>query len=263
MLEGNVSVAGANDGRPVRRPGIQVIARAAEIMAALEQADDGMALSELAAIVGMPRSSVHRIASALVAEGLLASSPRGLIRLGPRLISLARASRWHLGDAARPRLAELSRTVGETVELGVLQGSSLLLVDQVVAQRRLRTVSTVGARFASFCTAGGKALLAQLPDEALAHLLPERLERRTENTITRRDDLLVQLAAIRESGVAFDHEEESKGISGVAVVIGDAYGDTASVTVSGPSGRIEACSDYLAAALLAAAGKLNAALRSQ
>jgi hypothetical protein len=35
------------------------------------------------------------------------------------------------------------------------------------------------------------------------------------------------------------------------------------VTVSGPSGRIEACSDYLAAALLAAAGKLNAALRSQ
>ena len=244
-----------------RREGIQVIARAAEIMAALEQADDGMTLSELTAGVGYPRSTVHRIAAALEAEGLVISGPRGLLRLGPRLVSLARASRWRLGDAVRPRVAELSRQVQETVELGTLQGGSLLLVDQVVAQRRLRTVSTVGARFPSHCVAGGKALLARLSDQAVARLLPERLEGLTQNTITSRAALLTQLAAIRKGGVAFDHEEESEGISGVAVTVEDAYGDTASVTISGPSQRIEARAGDLSAALLAAAAEFNAALR--
>jgi DNA-binding IclR family transcriptional regulator len=57
-------------------------------------------------------------------------------------------------------------------------------------------------------------------------------------------------------------EEESEGISGVAVVIVDAYGDAASLTVSGPSRRIDAHGDDLAAALLATAGELNAALAS-
>lgn len=230
-------------------------------MDALERAGDGLTFSELAVVVGFPRSTVHRIAAALETEGLVITSSRGLLRLGPRLVSLARASRWHLGEVARPRLAELSRTVEETVELGVLQGGSLLLVDQVVAQRRLRTVSTVGARFPSYCTAGGKALLAQLSDEAVTRLLPERLERFTPNTVTSRADLLPHLAAIRDSGVAFDHEEESEGISGVAVVIGDAYGDTAAVTVSGPSRRIEGRGDHLADALLAAVAELDALLR--
>lgn len=250
----------ADDGSG-RRQGIQVIVRAAEIMAALEQADDGMTLSELTAVVGYPRSTVHRIAGALEAEGLVISGPRGLLRLGPRLVALARASRWRLGDAVRPRLAELSRQVQETVELGTLQGSSLLLVDQVVAQRRLRTVSTVGGRFPSHCVAGGKALLSRLSDQAVTRLLPERLESLTRNTITSRAALLTQLADIRESGVAFDHEEESEGISGVAVAIEDAYGDTASVTVTGPSPRIEGRADDLSAALLAAAADLDAALR--
>jgi DNA-binding IclR family transcriptional regulator len=253
-------VVSADDNGSVRRQGIQVIVRASEIMAALEKADEGMTFSELTSVVGYPRSTVHRIAAALEAEGLVITSPRGLVRLGPRLVSLARASRWRLGDAARPRLAELSRQVEETVELGMLQGSSLLLVDQVVAQRRLRTVSTVGARFPSHCVAGGKVLLSRLSDQAVVRLLPERLEAFTQNTITDRADLLAQLAAIREQGVAFDHEEESESISGLAVVIGDAYGDTASVTITGPSPRIEGRADALSAALLAAAAELNTAL---
>lgn len=251
-----------NDSESTRRQGIQVIARAASILAALERAEDGLTLSELAAAVAMPRSTVHRIASALETEGLVIGSPRGLLRLGPRLVSLARATRWHLGDAARPHIVELSRRVEETVELGVLQGTSLLLVDQVVARRRLRTVSTVGARFAAHCTAGGKALLAQHSDEHLKSLLPTRLERFTPSTITSRADLLVQLATIRELGVALDHAEESEGISAVAVVVSDASGDQAAVTISGPSRRIEDREQGLAAALRGAAGGLSAALRA-
>ena len=253
---------GVNGSDSTKRQGIQVIARAAAIMAALESAEDGLTLTELAVRVAMPRSTVHRIAAALETEGLVIGSPRGLLRLGPRLTSLARAARWHLGDVARPHLVELSRRVEETVELGVLQGTSLLLVDQVVARRRLRTVSTIGARIAAHATAGGKVLLAQQTDEHLKTLLPARLERFTPNTITIRDDLLAQLATIRQLGVAFDHAEESEGISAVAVVIGDASGDRAAVTISGPSQRIEDREQRLAAALRGAASGLSAALQA-
>lgn len=244
------------------RQGIQVITRAGAVLTALEHAGDGLTLSELALATGMARSTVHRIAAALETEGLVVSSPRGLLRLGPRLVALARATRWHLGDAARPYLAELARHVDETVELGVLQGASLLLVDQVVARRRLRAVSSVGARFPSHCMAGGKVLLARLTDEAVTGLLPARLERLTAATITSPGELLEQLAAVRELGVAFDHDEESEGISGVAVPVSDGSGDSAAVTISGPSGRLRDREEEIAAALLAAAGELNATLRA-
>jgi len=244
------------------RQGIQVIARAGAVLSALEHAGDGLTLSELAAATGMARSTVHRIAAALEAEGLVVSSPRGLLRLGPRLVALARATRWHLGDAARPYLSELAHRVDETVELGVLQGASLLLVDQVVARRRLRAVSSIGARFPSHCMAGGKVLLSRLSDEAVTRLLPARLERLTAATITSRGELLEQLAAVRERGVAFDHDEESEGISGLAVAVGDGEGDSAAVTISGPSGRLRGREEELAVTLLSVADELNAALRA-
>ena len=251
-----------NDNETSGRQGIQVISRVGAILAALEHAEDGLTASEIAGITGMPRSTVHRITSALGDEGLLVASPRGELRLGPRLVALARSARWHLGDAARPHLGELARHVEETVELGVLQGATLLLVDQVVARRRLRTVSSVGARFPSHCIAGGKVLLAGLSDEAVTRLLPARLERFTAATITSRGELLEQLAAIRERGVAFDHDEESDGITSVAVAVNDGSGDSAAVAVSGPSERLRGRDDELAAALLDAAGEVNAALRS-
>jgi IclR family acetate operon transcriptional repressor len=249
-------------GESERKQGIQVIARAAAILAALERAEDGLTLTELAAIVAMPRSTVHRIAASLESEGLVIGTPRGVLRLGPRLVSLARATRWHLGDAARPHIVELSRRVEETVELGVLQGSNLLLVDQVVARRRLRTVSTIGARVAAHATAGGKVLLALETDTHLKTLLPARLERFTPSTITSRADLMAQLATIRKLGVAFDHAEESEGISAVALVISDASGDRAAVTISGPSQRIEEREQGLAAALRGTASGLSAALQA-
>ena len=105
-------------------------------------------------------------------------------------------------------------------------------------------------------------LLARLTDEAVTGLLPARLERLTAATITSPGELLEQLAAVRELGVAFDHDEESEGISGVAVPVSDGSGDSAAVTISGPSGRLRDREEEIAAALLAAAGELNATLRA-
>ena len=243
-----------------RKSGIQVIARAADLLRALEHAGGGMTLSEVAAAIDLPRSTVHRIALALENEGFVVWSAHGLVRLGPALAPLARASQWSLGDLARPYIATLSGELNETVELSVLQGGGALLVDQIVAHNRLRAVSTVGARFPAHCTANGKALLAVLPDAEVKRLLGERLERFTARTITRRNELLAELATVRETGLAYDREEYTEGVASIAVAVRDRYGDTAAVAVPLPVQRFAGREVELSAALLAAAAELEAAL---
>src|SRR4051794_3529892 len=73
-----------------RSGGIQVISRAAQVLRALDGAPEGLSLSQLAERVALPRSTVHRLTTALAAEGLIAAaSPNGRVRLGPELTRLA------------------------------------------------------------------------------------------------------------------------------------------------------------------------------
>ena len=244
--------------------GIRVIARAADILWALEGSEEGMALTDLADKVGLPRSTVHRIASALAQEHfVLWASPRGPLRLGPGLIPLANVSRRSLRDIARPALQTLSRRLNETVELVVLQGSSILFLDQVVAPQRLRLVSSIGATFPAHCTASGKVLLAELREEEARRLLPPRLQRYTSHTVTSRRELMRELATVREQRVAFDHEEYTEGICAIAAVIRDAFGDLASITVPMPTQRFVGNEEALTGALLETCDELNAVLASR
>ncbi len=73
---------------------IQVIARAAAILRALENEADGLSLGQIAQRVKLARSTVQRIVAALAAEKLLmAASPTGRVRLGPTILRLAAAAR--------------------------------------------------------------------------------------------------------------------------------------------------------------------------
>ena len=68
--------------------GIQVIARAAAILRACKDGGSALSLAQIAGRVGLARSTVQRIVSALAAEGLLLPyrSPRlPLLDEAPRL----------------------------------------------------------------------------------------------------------------------------------------------------------------------------------
>jgi DNA-binding IclR family transcriptional regulator len=63
---------------PESQGGVQVIARVGQVLRALDGEALGLSLAQLADRVGLPRSTVHRIVTALVAEGLVANaSPAG------------------------------------------------------------------------------------------------------------------------------------------------------------------------------------------
>jgi DNA-binding IclR family transcriptional regulator len=217
---------------------VQVIARAAAILRALEDSPTGLSLGQIARKVGLARSTVQRIVAALESEKLLiAASPTGRVRLGPALLRLAAAVETDFIALARPFLQDLSAELHETVDLSALRKNSMVFIDQVVGPHRLRTVSAVGELFPLHCSAPGKAVLAAMTLSEVEALIGRTYESRTLHTITGWDALVEDLARIRHTDIAFDREEHTIGICAAAVAFRDPLGNAVSVSVPVPTQR--------------------------
>ncbi len=254
MQNTDPSATAAGAAPPSRREGVQAIARAGSVLRALEAHPRGLALGELAQAVALPKSTVHRLVAALSTEQLLGTGADGSIVLGDGLVRLAAAGSRPLEDRLRPALAQLHAQLGETVDLAVRDGSQMRFVDQLPAAHRLRAVSAVGETFPLHCTANGKAMLAALSDRRALALLPGRLPRPTRNTIHTRAALLDELQRARASGVAFDREEHTIGISAVGAAVLEADGRAvAAISVPVPTARFAGAEQRYARAAAAAA----------
>jgi DNA-binding IclR family transcriptional regulator len=219
---------------------VQVIARAAGILRSLENQPAGLSLGQIAQRVGLARSTVQRIVAALASERfLISASPGARVTLGPELLRLAGAIRFDVVQLAHPLLARVSGDLRETVDLATFKGDHLTFVDQVIGPQRLRTVSAVGEQFPLYCTANGKAYLAMLSDGEAAALIGDAFPRRTPHTLTDIGQLLSELAQIRRSGVAFDREEHTLGISAAGIAVRDPFGNPVALTVPAPTHRFK------------------------
>ena len=119
------------------RSGIQVIARAAEILRALKEARSGLSLGQIATRVDLPRSTVQRIIGALVTERFVIQDPKGGgIRLGPELGAFAEAANFNVVERCRAILTEVTQETGETTDLAVLRNGAMIFLDQVPGLHR-------------------------------------------------------------------------------------------------------------------------------
>jgi DNA-binding IclR family transcriptional regulator len=239
-----------------------VIARAASILRALENQEDGLSLGEIALRVGLPRSTVQRIVSALAEEQfLIAASPRSRVKLGPALIRLAQATKMDIGPIVRPWLEKLCHSLQETVDLSVLQGRNAVFLDQLPGSHRLRAVSAIGERFPLHCTACGKALLAAMTDAQLDSMLAKlELTDFTENTITDASALREEIKRARQNRYALNVEEHSEGVSAVGTWFEDPFGRAYAISIPSPTVRYARNKDEFTAALLACREEIVAML---
>lgn len=230
---------------------VQVIARAATILRALEDENTGLSLGQIAQRVKLARSTVQRIVAALETEKLvIAATPNGRVRLGPAILRLAASVRSDFIALARPFLEQLSQELQETVDLATVKKDQIIFIDQVTGSQRLRTVSAVGESFPLYCTANGKAYLSQLSDAAVEALLGRSYPARTPNTKTKLDTLLAELKSARQAGVAFDREEHTLGISAAGVALHDPLGNAVAISVPVPSQRFAEREKQIAERLL-------------
>ncbi|MBM7456637.1 DNA-binding IclR family transcriptional regulator [Oceanisphaera litoralis] len=216
--------------------GIQVIARAGAIMRALGSHPQGLSLGGIAQTVGLPRSTVQRIISALEEELLVEGlGPSGGFRLGPALGQLIHQAQTDIISLIRPHLVTLSEQLQETTCLTSLVGGETYALERIVAERELRVVFPLGINVPAFATASGKVLLAELPEATLQPLLPATLDTFTPHTLSR-EALLAQLKEIKACGVAVEQDEYIEGLSSFAVPL-DTYLGYYSLTVVVPSTR--------------------------
>jgi len=235
------------------RNGVQVIRRAVQILNALRDERDGASLSQIAERTGLARSTVHRLVGALESERLIATASRsGRFRLGPAFSTYAQAAEFNFALDFHPVMSRLSQSLNETVDLAVLEHDHARIVHQIAATRRLYAVSLVGAVFPTYCTACGKALLAELPDEQVERVLGGRLERHTPHTVVDVDALLAELEQVRETRIAYDREEHTIGICAVGTSLTDAAGRVVAMSVPMPAQRFAENETAAAEALLAA-----------
>jgi len=232
------------------RHGVQVIARAAAVLRALEGQIAGMSLGEIAQRVDLPRSTVQRIVNALAEEELImAASPSARVRLGPALLRLASGAKLEIVETARPYIEALSAELRETVDLAILVGHEAVFVDHVVAPRRLRLVSDIGVHFPLHCTANGKAMLSLLADDNVRALLAPRLKQHTRYTITSFARFMKELESVRAGGIAYDREEHTEGICAVGAALSDQSGTIAAISIPVPATRFHGHEERLVKAL--------------
>jgi DNA-binding IclR family transcriptional regulator len=205
------------------------------------QADGPLRFTEILAIAGQPRGTLHRQLGHLVEEGLLEFDGEGRYRVGLRLLDLASRS-WARNEfraIAEPHLSALQQLTGETVHLGVLRGSSVIYLDKVEGRQSVRMYSQIGNASPVYCTGVGKVALSVLPEERLKAVVAElTFERFTPSTHTR-DTLLSEIEDIRNDGYGYDREEHEVGIRCVAAPLwSDDLSFVGGVSVTGPAYRL-------------------------
>lgn len=203
-----------------------------------------LGVTEISNELDVHKSTVSRLLGTLEARGLVEqASHRGRYRLGYGVVQLAEGvSRKHdMNVVSRAVCGALADDVGETVNVAVHEGRSIVTIDQVIGSSEVTTVNWVGQHNAMHSTSAGKVFLANMPRAELSTYLDDELVPLTEFTIVDPAAMESELAAVREAGYAYTIDEQEIGLAAVAAPIRAMDGRViATLVVSGPTFRINA-----------------------
>jgi DNA-binding IclR family transcriptional regulator len=202
-------------------------------------APEGRALSDLAAEVGVPKSTAHRILKSLVAMGFVESCGPGLYRQTSRLLRLALgADDRRLLHHAEPLLRELHRETEETVNLGVLRLNRVRYLMVLESPQPLRRIVGPEMTDPFATTALGRAIVSQLPAARQSFLLRHTaFEKRTPHTTVDTRKLSAILEVARRDGFAIEQDETDLGVTCLGAPVFDGVDVIAAISVSVPTAR--------------------------
>lgn len=230
----------AGDGEPKTR--LSSVTTAIRLLKAFSESDREIGISALSKKLGVSKSTVHRVATTLVAEGLLEQNPEtDRYRLGLALFSLGMLvrRRMDIPNEAKPFLSKLRESSKENIHLAILQGAEVVYVYDMESSQAVRVRPHLGASKPLYCAAEGLTILAWQPESFVEKTLSDPLVPRTDNTMTDPTRIRARLEKIRSDGYALEDEESEIGMRCVAAPIRDAEGNVvAAVGVAGPSQRL-------------------------
>lgn len=246
-------------------PGTQSVQRAISLLKAFDDANPSWGLSDLSRETGLNKTTVFRLLSALEQAGMVARAQDGeSYVLGPEVVVLGgRALRTNnLRTLARPELEALAEQTNETASLEILSRREMLVIDEIVGGHLMSGVPSLGSRWPLYASSTGLAMLAFLPDEMTADLLPTTLLPVTSHTTTSRVALRRQLGETRQRGYSIADESLEVGLIALAAPVYNHDGQVvATVSMAGPKVRITPdCVHEIGSQVVATADRVSARL---
>jgi len=218
-----------------------MLIRADRLLHAFDETHRRLSLATLVERSGLPRSTTHRTATRMVELGWLGRR-NGYYHVGDLLFEMASLAptRSELRDVVLPYMQDLHETTRLTVQLGVLDGTDVILTEKITGHRHHRQLNRVGSRLPAYASSLGRAILAYSPPEVVRPVLDGPLPARTRHTITSVEELERELVAIPDRGWAVDREEGNIGLSCVGAPVIDPFkGVVAALSVTGPTAKVQ------------------------
>ena len=252
------------DPQADRRSDVQSVRRALALLKAFSPSRSELGVGEAARLIGVHTSSASRLLATLADAGFVRQDAvSGRYRPGFAALELAGLvmNSLDIRTEALGTMRDLSKTVGETVNLSVLDGAEAVIIEQAAVASTVRYVSWIGRRIPLHATAHGRAHLGFLPDEQRESLIASiatdgRFPTYTPGTVATLDALRHELQLVRQRGYAISSAELDLELAGVAVPILNYTGSVvASMSISGPSYRLPIERLHQLAELATAAGR--------
>lgn len=230
--------------RPSRRAGdlLNTINRTGKVLNLFTAETPEWGVTEVATILGLPKSTTFDIVASLAGIGLLQQTLDDRYRLGWRFLVISRRLMGSTCFNAQTHrtVAELANHLGAVVTIGAWDGQGVVCLANASARRTERVLADDGCHLSGHASALGKLLMAQLPWSKTQEWIDQcGLQSLTENSISDVNVLRAQLIAARGRDVAMEHGETVVGQSCVAVGIYSRERHAiAALSICVPSGKL-------------------------
>lgn len=192
--------------------------------------------------LGTAESTVHRVMAMLVFHGFARQEDNRAYVPGYALGAAPVRSSWtkSLRDVAAPHIDALARLTGETTNLSIRAGTKLRFLWSCEGTKVLRIVNRTGVVMPAVKAAGGRVILADLPEEAIRRLYqgPNAQALGDAMSDSEIERFMRELRLHHRNGYATANQETEIGVTAIAMPIHDEGGHVfAALSIAVPSVR--------------------------
>lgn len=217
------------------------VERAIMIINKLTELKAPIGVSELAELVGLPKVTTYRFLATMQKNALISKNEDNEYSLGLAFIKYGEKVKSDIDiiKLARPVLNNLVETVGETVNLGILNENNVLTIYNKTGESSI-LISKLNPISPLYCSSMGKIFLSKMNNEIAKTYFKDQLEKRTVHTKTTYEEYLEYRNSFEELGICFDSEEYEYGLYCIAAPLLNCQNEViAAVSISGPLSRVK------------------------
>ena len=194
---------------------VKSVQKAFLIIEELDSAGE-LSLGELSERLVMDKATIHRLLQTIKDSGYVNQNKENrkysnsfkFLEIGNRVLEKTSTK-----SIARPFIEKLAYQTKETINLGVLVGTSIIYIDKIESLSTIKVGLNIGTGVPVYCSGMGKALMAFMPKENLNHLLDNiTYIKHTKNTIVEQSMIMKALDRIKKEGYSIDDEEYVDGL---------------------------------------------------